>query len=110
MSKFTDAVERGLKGIKAPSIGVCPGCEKCREMFASEMDMRQFQEAWESGEVHDEGGFDSCECGICGSRKGGDRFIWHWLDDNDEIMHEDDACVDCVMLICNGEEPEVWEP
>lgn len=33
MSKYTDAVEHNLKGLHAVSIGVCPGCEECREKW-----------------------------------------------------------------------------
>ena len=31
MSEFTEAVERGLKGLTAVSTGICPGCDECRE-------------------------------------------------------------------------------
>jgi hypothetical protein len=72
------------------------------------MSMAEFDDAWSTGEICDEPSFDACECGICGSRLGGDRFVWHWLADDNEIQHEDDACIDCVMLLANGDEPEEW--
>ena len=33
MSEYTDAVERGLKGLEAISTGICPGCDTCRTDF-----------------------------------------------------------------------------
>jgi hypothetical protein len=115
MSDFTDAVERGLEGCEAPSIGPCPGCEQCRDEFEPDMTMEQFDEAWQRGEFSDEGHFSMSECGICGTRLGGQRYIWHFIYNDPsgnlpgELSHQDDACIDCVMLMCNGDEPEQWE-
>jgi hypothetical protein len=109
MSDYTDAVEAGLKGIDAPSVGVCPGCEQCRDDLAPDMSMEEFEEAWQSGDICDEASFSYSGCGICGTRLGGDRYVWHWLDDNNNIIHEDDCCVDCALFMANGDEPEQWE-
>lgn len=109
MSKYTDAVERGLEGLNAASVGACPGCEQCRDMFAPDMTMEEFEEAWHDGDVCDEASFSMGECGICGSRLGGDRYVWHWLDEDNEIRHEEDCCVDCALFMANGEEPDEWE-
>lgn len=109
MSKYTDAVERTLAELKYPSIGACPGCEQCRDLFAPDMTMEEFEEAWHSGDIFEEGSFSWSGCGICGSRLGGDMHVWHWVDDDNEIIHEDDACIDCVMYMCNGDEPDEWE-
>lgn len=82
------------------SSGQCPGCEECVE----------------SGETYDEASFSWCQCGICGSTLGGDRYVWHWINGGDqygkggEIVHESDMCVDCLMFEANGDEPEQWSP
>ena len=95
MSKYTDAVEAGLKGLMAVSSGVCPGCDECPEEG-----------------VEDEASFSSRSCGICNSHLGGDRYVWHALYEDeacgDDILQFDDACTDCVMFIANGDEPESW--
>lgn len=109
MSEYTDAVEAGLKGVDAASTGLCPGCEECRDQFASDMSMEEFDEAWQAGEVFDEGGFSACGCGICNSNMHGTRHVWHWLDKDNNIIHENDACTDCVLFMANGDEPEFWE-
>ena len=108
MSKYTDSVERNLKGMDAVSTGVCPGCAECQDDFGFES-QEDFEAAWSSGEVFSEPGFSWASCGICGSRLGGDREVWHWADGNGEIIHETDACVDCVVYLANGDEPESWK-
>lgn len=98
MSEYTDAVARGLTDLRAASVGCCPGCPECEEHHRYE------------GELIDEGSFSASRCGICGTSMGGQRFAWHWIDDHrNEIVHEDDACTDCVMYLANGEEPDQWE-
>ena len=109
LQDWINRVEATCSELRAISIGACPGCERCRDLFASDMGMDEFEDAWSSCEICDEPAFDTSECGICGSGLGGDRWVWHWLDDNNEIMHEDDACIDCVMYICNGELPTEYE-
>ena len=108
MSEYTDAVERNLKGMNGVSVGSCPGCEQCRDDNNPDMSMEEFASEWSSGNTSDDAGFSWSECGICGSRLGGDRYTWHWLDDNNEIRHENDCCVDCAMYLANGDEPEEW--
>jgi hypothetical protein len=97
MSEYTDAVERGLEGLRAASVGTCPGCPTCEEDHRYE------------GELIDEGSFSMSRCGICGTSMGGNRFAWHWINPDGEIVHENDACTDCVMFMANGEEPDQWE-
>ena len=88
MSKFTNAVERGLSGYTHESVGKSEGCEQCLE----------FDEAFFS--------WQSCE--VCGSSLGGDRYPAHACDAEGAIIHLD-VCVDCLQYIANGEEPEIWE-
>ena len=137
MTKYTSAVENGLRGLEAVSTGLCPGCEQCRESFeyvpddgdgywkvAAEPDAgvwlneascqkaseRLFEAAWSDGRVESEPGFSGSPCGICGTALGGNREVWHWIDpESGTIQHEYDACVDCVVYLANGDEPEVWE-
>lgn len=66
-----------------------------------------FEEAWSSGAVYSEPSFSWSSCGICNSHLGGDREVWHALDDlTGTLYHFDDACVDCVVYLANGDEPE----
>jgi len=106
MSNYTDAVERGLEGMHAVSFGpICEAghCAECDDTGFS----KPYQDDYTYGEyVGDEGGFSWSPCGICGSSLGGDRYVWHWLDENNEMNHENDGCTDCLQYISNGDEPE----
>ena len=88
MSKFTKAVEHGLEGLEFVSTGIIETCEECPEF--------------------DEGSFSWSTCDCCGSHLGGDRFAAHGRDIDGNILHLD-VCVDCLMYIANGDEPETWE-
>ena len=103
---YENAVRANLDGLDAVSTGVCPGCEVCRDQFAPGETMERFQQLWSDGFVCDEGGFSWQPCGICGSSLGGQRYSWHYIDENGEICHEDDACEDCVCYLANGDLPE----
>jgi len=115
MSAYTDAVERGLKGMEAVSTGTCPGCKECMDRDGV-ADAAEHRASWSSGDLNDGyRAFSWRPCGICGSTLGGDRERWHWVsfrpDGRDgfpairSIEHEDDACTDCVMYLANGDEP-----
>jgi hypothetical protein len=107
MSRYTDAVERGLESMEAVSFGlICSGdCPACNDAGFAEP---YTEDGTPYGEyVGDEGSFSWAPCGICDSSLGGGRYVWHWLDVNGELMHEDDGCVDCLFYISNGDEPEV---
>lgn len=65
-----------------------------------------FDDDVSSGHVFDEGGFSWSGCGICGSSLGGTMESWHGVDAEGRILHFDDACVDCVVYLANGDEPE----
>ena len=106
MSEYSDRVEHYLKGLEAVSTGICPGCEECRDTYSPESTMDEYDGLWSSGEVCDEGGFSCSHCEICGSGLGGDRYLWHAVDSNNEIIHGDNCCVDCLMYLNNGDEPE----
>ena len=108
MSKYTDAVERGLDGLKCVSVGLCEGCDECYQTYGDN-DPSEFVDMMRNGELSDEGGFSSSECGICGSKLGGDRYIWHWVDEYNTIIHENDCCRDCLMYLANGDEPDSWD-
>ena len=83
-SPYARQVEHALAGLEAVSTGLCLGCSECAD-----------------AEAH----FSWRPCGICDSRLGGDREVWHAIVDG-EIQHYDDACVDCVMFLANGVEPD----
>lgn len=118
MSAYTDAVERGLEGLQAVSTGPCPGCETCAENYGFETDeqgMAAFRKAWQSGDVESVASFSWSGCDICGTSLGVDTECWHAIagkpgDDlkGREILHFQSACVDCVMYLANGDEPEEW--
>ena len=104
---YVENVEHNLNGLTAVSTGVCPGCEECRSTYAPDMSMEEFDNAYSSGSVYGEASFSWGSCGICGSTLGGDREVWHGLDDlTGTLYHFDDACVDCVMYLANGDIPE----
>lgn len=96
MSAYTEAVERNIWDLKFVSTG---GTEECPECI----------EAGYTERHGDEGSFYWTPCGICGSPLGGDRYIWHWIDEDGAMMHEDSACTDCVLYLANGDEPEDWK-
>ena len=86
MSKYTEAVERGLEGLSHVSGGICPGCPDCPEV--------------------DEGFFSHAPCDCCNSTLGGDRYAAHGADPDGDLIHLD-VCPDCVAYLANGEELEV---
>lgn len=131
MSEYTDRVERGLKGCEAVSTGICPGCDTCRnqdgrykvrwndddtygfraststystEEEAENASRKQFEDDWLDGDIADEPSFSWRSCGICGSSLGGDREPWHYVADG-KIHHHNDACIDCVVYLANGDKP-----
>jgi hypothetical protein len=90
MSDFVDAVERGLEHV---SVGYLPyaDCGDCPEE--------------QNEDVGDEGFFSWQSCDCCGSHLGGDRFAAHGIDSGGNGIHLD-ICVDCLVYIANGDEPE----
>lgn len=74
-------------------------------------DADEHERAWHRGDTCSDTHFSWRACGICGTRLGGDRERWHWIDPKDPeraINHEDDCCVDCIYYIAYGTEPEEW--
>ena len=106
MSLFTESVESNLKGVEAVSTGLCPGCDKCREQQGFD-NIEALNTAIENGDAYDEDSFSSAGCDICGSNLAGDMQVWHGIIDG-QFHHWDNACVDCVYYLANGEEPEQW--
>ena len=127
MSQYTDRVEAGLKGLEAVSTGLCGGCMECAsasgftrgfdedgQEHLTEHILEAFEQAVRSGKAHDEGSFSWSECGICGNRLGGNRYVWHAVSIRPggadgavrELLHFDDACTDCVVYLANGDEPD----
>ena len=149
MSRYTDAVARGLEGLEAVSTGLCPGCAECRGEFAdyrpredyasdaedaplvwtvpalegesfeseeaAEVAAREaFDEDVRNGSAHADPFFSWEGCDICGSSLGGDFEPWHAImkprkeGERGELFHGSHACVDCVVFLANGDEPENW--
>jgi len=103
MKRFED----GLSGMEGVSSGTCPGCPECMERDGYD-DEEAHEEAYQCGslDASDEPSFSWHSCGICGCGLGGDRHVWHWLDSGNEIVHESDACTDCVVFHANGDVPD----
>ena len=132
--EYVESVERYTKGLTAVSTGVCPGCEQCRDEYGVKVrcecqdapenegepnpdcddcdghgkrppTMAEFDEQCSNGSAFSEGSFSWRGCGICGSTLGGTVEPWHYLNEHGEIVHCDDACVDCVCYLANGDLP-----
>jgi len=103
MSTYTDRFERETEGLDALSTGICPGCPECASAFG--MEQEEFDAAYEAGSITDEPHFSWQGCDLCGSELGGDVEPWHAIV-NGELTHGDNACVDCILYIANGDEPQ----
>ena len=112
MSTYTEAVDQQLAGLEFVSPGLAAICPECRA--AHDYDSEQaFADAYESGELCDEGGFSWSPCDACGSHLGGNRYAAHGFLDSDpdrgKLIHLE-ICQDCLFYLANGDEPEHWEP
>ena len=117
MSAFTDAVDRGLKGMEGVSSGTCPGCAECMEIDGY-TDAEIHASHWHDTDMASgEGSFSWRACGVCGTTLGGNRNVWHWVKvtrwsdgthELREIHHESDMCDDCALYLANGDEPSEW--
>ena len=111
MSRFSEAVERGLKGVEFPSTGVCSGCSECADNLG--ISLRKLRATWSTGDHSGSLGFSWSECDLCGSSLGGDREAFHgYIRLPDKLgrmrrkLFHGAVCVDCVMYLAYGEEPE----
>jgi len=109
MSKYTDNVKNGLKGLTAFSTGICPGCVQCQDQY--DMSEGDLDVAVSEGRIFDEGEFSWYPCEVCGTTEAGQRYVAHAL--SSEVEDSEDAavihmiiCEDCLRYIANGEEPE----
>ena len=105
MSKYTERFEAYTDGLEAISVGACSDCRECYDDWSSYRDGGPetfINEIRDGLTLDDEFSWSSCEA--CGSRLGGSRHVAHALDDG-ELVHVM-VCVDCVMYIANGDDPE----
>lgn len=132
MSAFTEAVERGLKGLEHVSTGACPGCHECgletercpKCKGFGEVDYAPCDYCRGDGDVDvspdnqkkidhaEEPHFSWHACDCCGSDLGGDRHPAHGIakiNDRETLVHLD-VCTDCLCYLANGDEPEEWRP
>ena len=108
MSEYTESVKHFTQGLAAISTRPCPGCEQCQKLYGFAT-LESLEEAWETGKIGGEPHFSWSACDICGSHFGGDREEWHAINkETGELIHGDNACVDCVVYLANGDEPEEW--
>lgn len=85
-AKYQARVESGLTGLRYVSVGSSEDCAECNGRS-------------------DDGHFSHSGCGICG-QIAGQRYNWHAVDSDNEVIHFDDACTDCVQYIANGTMPK----
>lgn len=81
------------------------GLRYASEEEAEKASQAAFRDAVSNGDAYQEPSFSWGECGVCGSRLGGDRETWHYVA-NGKLYHHDDACADCVLYLANGDVPE----
>ncbi len=36
---------------------------------------------------------------------GSTLYVYHWIDENGELIHENDGCPDCLVYTANGDLP-----
>lgn len=77
------------------SIGLCPECPDCAATYGCTQD--EFRESCEKGTLCDEGAFSWASCGLCGATLAGTRYTWHAIDSDGHLVHDEDACEDCLI-------------
>ena len=107
-SPFVAGIVASTQGLSAVSTGICPSCDECRQEYAPDATPEEVEELWQTGKVYAEPSFSWHGCDICGSRLGGEFEPWHAIDANGDLIHGDRACVDCVVYLANGDQPENW--
>ena len=88
--EYIAMMEQKTKGLNALSTGFCPECKECADDSGYE-DLGRY--------------FSWANCEICGTGLGGDRYIGHYVNEDNEIVHFDSVCVDCDKYIANGDIP-----
>jgi hypothetical protein len=100
----------------APLVWTVPALEG--EQFASEeaaevAAREAFDEDVRNGSAHADPFFSWEGCDICGSSLGGDFEPWHGIAKGKSVaeglFHGSHACVDCILYLANGDEPENWK-
>lgn len=96
--------------LHAVSTGVCPNCPDCMNNWGYD-DMDKFNHAVENQDIIDEGSFSWNPCDDCNASLGGNSYVAHGLDENNELVHFR-VCLDCLMEL-NGyiwnDEFEFWD-
>lgn len=98
LNPFVRAFTKGTEGLRAFSVGACPGCEACG--LGDDPSDHERDRAEESH-------FSWRPCEACHTSLGGDRHPAHYLDDEGELCHMN-VCTDCLVFAANGDEPEDW--
>ena len=96
-----DDIESGFTSneLKFVSTGLCPDCIECKDNYGYDS-MDEFNQDYESGEICDEGSFSWNPCDDCNRSLGGDSYIAHGINDEDELIHFR-ICYNCFYEI-NG--------
>ena len=82
------------KYLKFVSSGLCPDCEDCANLF--DVRIQELNHGIENGDLFDEGSFSWNPCNDCNTSLGGDSYIAHGIDSENEIVHFQ-ICHDCMM-------------
>ena len=82
------------KHLKFISTGLCPDCIECAELFGVSID--ELNQGIETGNLFDEGSFSWDPCDDCNTSLGGNSFIAHGVDSNNDIVHFY-ICYDCLL-------------
>ena len=76
--------------------GLCPDCQECADDCGFDS-IEEYNKALESGRIGGESNFSWSACDLCGSALGGDREVYHYVDEDGNLVHGDSACTECVM-------------
>jgi hypothetical protein len=95
MNRITGYTTNNLKFV---STGLCPDCIECAELFGVSID--ELNQGIENDDIFDEGSFSWYPCDDCNTNLGGDSFIAHGIDKDENLIHFT-VCLDCLMEL-NG--------
>jgi len=85
--------------LKFISTGLCPGCLICMDNYGYDS-IEEFNNQVDSGEIFDEGAFSWSPCDLCQTSLGGNSYISHGIDIDNNLNHFT-VCSDCLFLL-NG--------
>lgn len=79
------------------STGICPGCHECMREYGY-ITESVFEQAVSEEVVLDEGSFSWSPCEVCNTSLGGNSYLAHGFDKDDNLIHFR-VCIDCFYEI-----------